>query len=47
MDTQSKDNTSATQHKLPYDTGIAMQDNEAQHWWYSAILAANTNSSTG
>ena len=36
----NRQNISATQHKLQYDTGVAMQDNAAQHWWYSAILAA-------
>ena len=25
-----------------YNTGIAVQDNAAQQWWYSTILAANT-----
>ena len=31
--------------KLQCDTGVAMQDNAAQHWWYSTILKANTISS--
>ena len=35
------------QHKLQYDTGVAIQDNTAQHWWYSIILMANTISNTG
>ena len=35
------------QHKLKYDTGVAIQDNAAQHWWYSTILMANTISNTG
>ena len=30
-----------------YNTGIAVQDNAAQQWWYSTILAANTISNTG
>ena len=30
-----------------YNTGVAVQDNEAQQWWYSTILAANTISNTG
>ena len=46
-DMQTKDNISATQHKLRYDTGVAMQDNAAQHWWYSTTVAANTISNTG
>ena len=37
-DTLTKDNISATQHKLQYDTGAAMQENVAQHWWYRTIL---------
>ena len=41
------DNISATQNKLQYDTGFAMQDNATQHWWYSTILVANTISNTG
>ena len=39
----NQQNISATQ----YDTGVAMQDNAAQHWWYNTILAANTISNTG
>ena len=35
------------QHKLQYYTGVAMEDNAAQQWWYSTILAANTISNTG
>ena len=46
-DTQTKDYISATQHKLQYDTSVAMQDNTAQHWWYNTILTANTISNTG
>ena len=46
-DTLTKDNISATQHKLQYDTGAAMQENVAQHWWYRTILTANTISVTG
>ena len=45
--TQTKDNMSVMQHKLQYDTGVAMQDNAAQHWWCSTILTANTISNTG
>ena len=30
-----------------YKTGDAVQDNAAQQWWYSTILAANTISNTG
>ena len=41
-DTQLKDSISAMQLKLQYNAGVAMQDNEAQHWSYSAILAANS-----
>ena len=41
------DNISATQRKLQYDTGVVIQDNAAQHWWYNTILAANTISNTG
>ena len=44
---QTKDNISATQHKLQYDTGVVMQDNAAQHWWYSTTLTANTISNNG
>ena len=40
-------NISATQRKLQYDTGVAMQDKAAQHWWYNTIIAANTISNTG
>ena len=35
------------QHKLQYNTGVVVQDNAAQQWWYSIILAANTISNTG
>ena len=35
-----------TQHKLQYNTGVAMQDNAAQQCWYSTIMAANTFSNT-
>ena len=34
-DTRTKYNSSATQPRLQYKTGVAMQDNAAQHWWYS------------
>ena len=30
-----------------YNTGIAVQDNAAQQWWYSTILAVSTISNTG
>ena len=43
----NQQNISATQNKLQYDTGVAMQDNAAQHWWYNTILATNTISNTG
>ena len=43
----TKDNGAARQHKLQYKDGVAMQDNEAQHWWNSAILVENTISNTG
>ena len=46
-DTQTKDNMPVMQHKLQYDTGVAMQDSAAQHWWCSTILTANTISNTG
>ena len=35
------------QHKLQYNTGVVVQDNAAQQWWYSTMLAANTISNTG
>ena len=38
--TQTEDNISATQYKLQYNTGVAIQDNAAQYWLYSIILAA-------
>ena len=33
---------------ISYNTGagVAVQDNAAQQWWYSTILAANTISNT-
>ena len=34
------------QHKLQYNTGVAIQDNASKHWWYSAILPAKTISNT-
>ena len=34
-------------HYTSYNTGVAVQDNAAQQWWYSTILAANTISNTG
>ena len=41
------DNISATQRKLQYDTGVAIQDNAVQHWWLDTILAVNAISNTG
>ena len=35
------------QHKLQYNTTVAMQDNTVQHWWCSTKLAASTISNTG
>ena len=46
-DMQTKDNILSTEHKLQYNTGVAVQDNAAQQWWYSTILASNTISNTG
>ena len=40
------DNISATQRKLQYDTGVAIQDNAAQRWWYNTILVVSTISNT-
>ena len=34
-------------HNISYNTGVAVQDNAEQQWWYSTILAANTVSNTG
>ena len=34
------------QQNTSYNTGIVVQDNAAQQWWYSTILAANTISNT-
>ena len=44
--TRTKCNISATQHKLQYHTGVEMEDNVTQHWWYSTILTRNTISNT-
>ena len=44
---QTKDNFSATQHKLQYNDGFAMLDNAAQQWWYSTIFAAHAISNIG
>ena len=41
-----QDNISVTQHKLQYNTGVAMRDKAAQQWWYSTIMAADTFSNT-
>ena len=46
-DIQTKVNISPTQHNLRYNICVAMQDNAAQHWWYSTILGANTISNIG
>ena len=45
MNTQT--NTVFHQHNTSYNTGITMQDNAAQQWWYSTILAVNTIWNTG
>ena len=34
-------------HKLQYNNGAAVQDDEAQQCWYSTILAANAISNNG
>ena len=44
MDQQTK--TIFHQQNTSYNTGIVVQDNAAQQWWYSTILAANTISNT-
>ena len=41
-ETQVEDNISATQHRLQYNIGAAMQHNATQHRWYSTILVTNT-----
>ena len=45
MDTQTK----TIFHRLnkTCNTGVTVQDNVAQQWWYSTILEANTISNTG
>ena len=43
----NRQNISATQHKLQFDTGVAMQNNAKQYLWYSIILVANTIPNTG
>ena len=35
------------QHNLQNNTGVVVQDNAAQQWWYSTILVAITISNTG
>ena len=35
------------QRNTSYNTAVAVQDNVAQQWWYSAILAMDTISNTG
>ena len=30
------------QHNTSYNTDVPVQDNAAQQWWYSTILASNT-----
>ena len=42
-----KKNPETNRHNTSYNTGVAVQDNAAQQWWYSIILAANTISNTG
>ena len=32
---------------LRYKTGVAIQGNVAQNWWYSTIMVENTISNTG
>ena len=44
-DTQSK--TIFHRRNTSYNTGVVVQDNAAQQWSYSTILAANTISNTG
>ena len=34
-------------HNTSYSTGAAVQDNAAEQWWYSTILAESTISNTG
>ena len=34
-------------HNTGYNTGVAVQENAAQQWQYSTILAANRISNTG
>ena len=41
-DTQTKDDILATQFKLQYSIGVAMQNNAAQYWLHNTILQANT-----
>ena len=45
MGTQTK--TIFRRRNTGYNTGVAVQDNEAKQWWYSTILAANIISNTG
>ena len=42
IDTQTKDDILATQFKLQYSIGVAMQNNAAQYWLHNTILPANT-----
>ena len=42
-----KDNVSKRQYKLQCNSSVEMQDDVAQQWWYSTILAANIISNTG
>ena len=41
------DNILVMKNKFQYNTGVAVQDNTAQHWWYNTILVANTISNNG
>ena len=40
-------NTIFYRYNTSYNTGVAVEDNAEQQWWYSTILAANTFSNTG
>ena len=45
--TNTQTKTIFRQCNTGYNTGVAVQDNEAQQWWYSTILGANIISNTG
>ena len=36
-----------TETVFQYYTGVAVQDNAAQQWWYGTLLATNTISNSG